>query len=30
MVFVVIDDLAIKTAVALDEHFRQFGVDVRP
>lgn len=30
MVFVDTDDLEIKTAVALDDHFRQFGVDVRP
>jgi hypothetical protein len=27
---VVIDDLGISTAVALDEHFRQFGVRVVP
>ncbi len=27
---IVIDELAIKTAVALDEHFHQFGVNVVP
>ncbi len=27
---VVIDELGIKTAVALDEHFRQFGISVEP
>jgi len=27
---IVIDDLSIKTAVALDIHFRQFGIAVVP
>jgi len=27
---VVIDDLGIRTAVALDDHFRQFGIAVAP
>jgi len=27
---VVMDDLRIKTALALDDHFRQFALDVRP
>ena len=27
---IVIDDLAITTAVALDDHFRQFGVTILP
>lgn len=27
---IVIDDLGVSTAVALDEHFRQFGVSVVP
>jgi len=27
---ILIDDLGITTAVALDDHFRQFGVDILP
>jgi len=27
---VVIDDLGIRMAVALDDHFRQFGIAVAP
>ena len=30
MVFVVIDELDIKTALTLDAHFQQFGITVVP